>query len=223
MRPTPMLLLFVAAPLMAVGQERAFHFDNETITHPEGKAAQSQNFIFTLTGDGDTDNHQWEIKEDSGAPSPRNVLAITKAEAVDTCWPIAFLKGAERYQDSTVSVRFKIVGGTVNQAAGVIVRARDADHSYLIRASALDNSVVLLRVNKKDRARVANARANVSANRWHTLRVVMKGAEFECYLNDTKVFTAKDTTYPLGKVGMISQADSSTYFDDFTVTPAGVP
>ena len=38
--------------------------------------------------------------------------------------------------------------------------------------------------------------------------------------NDNKVLTTKDDVYPLGKVGMVTQADSATYFDDFKiVTP----
>src|SRR5262245_28490587 len=94
------LILLAAAllPWTTFAQEEAYDFEGENVTHPEGKASQSQNFIFTLTGDGDTDNCEWAVKEDSSAPSSKSVLAITRGDAIDTCWPIAFLKN-KQFQD----------------------------------------------------------------------------------------------------------------------------
>ena len=206
-------------PWLAAAQD-SFSFEGETVEHPEGKASQSQHFLFTLTGDGTTDNCEWVVKEDASAPSPKSVLAILRADAVDTCWPMGLLKGAKRYQDFTVSVRFKVLGGTVNQAGGVVFRAVDADHCYLVRASALDNSIALYRVNKAERHKLGTAKANVSTDRWHKLGVTAKGSELQVFFNDAKVLTTKDAVYPLGKVGVCTQADSVTHFDDFTITGA---
>ena len=200
------LLATFLFPAALPAEEEVYRFEGETITDEPGKPAQSQNFIFTLTGDGDTDNCVWEIKEDSTAPSPKHVLAITKADAIDTSFPMALLKGKEkRFQDCTISVKFKITKGTVNQAAGIVFRAVDADHCYLARVSALDNSISVLRVNKKVRQRVATGKVSVPVNRWNALKITLKGTEMSFFLNDNKVLTAKDDVYPSGKVGLVTQ------------------
>lgn len=212
-------LILLAASFLASGalaQEEVYEFESETITHPEGKASQSENFVFTLTGDGTTDNCEWTVKEDSSAPSGKKVLAIVSGDAIDTCWPIGFLRN-KQYQDCVVSAQFKIVGGNVNQAGGLIFHARDADHSYLLRASAKDASLVLMRVNKKERTKLGSGKIAIAPNRWYNIKVVCKGTEIECHFNGAKVFSAKDAVYPVGKVGVISQADSVTHFDDFKV------
>lgn len=210
------LLAATILPCVALAEEQVFNFETESIAVETGAMTQSQTFTYTLTGDGDTDNMAWEVKDDGGAPSGKKVLAILKADAVDTGYPVALLKG-KKYQEVDVSVRFKIVGGTVNQAAGLMLRAVDVDHSYIVRASAIDNSLVVLRVNKKQLTKLASTKINVGAGRWNSLRVTAKGAEMVIYYNDSKALTAKDDVYPLGKVGMITQADSATYFDDFKV------
>ncbi len=221
---TDRILLFASLLLSAslLRAQDVYNFEGESIKESaETAIKQSQHFVFTLTGDGDTDNMVWEIKQDGSAPSPKNVLAIVKADAVDTGFPMALLK-ASKFQDFDLSVKFKIVGGNVNQAAGLVFRGVDADHCYFVRASAVDNSVVLMKVNKKQRTKLASAKVNIGTGRWNSLRVVTRGSEMDCYYNDTKVFTAHDVDYPLGKVGMVTQADSITYFDDFTVN-TGAP
>lgn len=186
----------------------------------EGDAAGSEpeSLIFTSTKGGTTDNHVWQIQEASGAPSGKKVLAITQGEAIETVYPVALLRGREHsYQNVEVIVQFRILGGTVGQAAGLVVRAVDVDHSYIVRASALDNSIVLLKINREEHTRIGSGRATVSPNRWHTLKLVAKGAQIECFFNDSRVFSATDATYMLGKPGLASHADSVVQFDNFTV------
>jgi len=213
-------LIILFLPCAVFGEEAVYNFETEAIMDTEGPVRQCKQFVFTLTGEGDTDNLDWQIKEDAGAPSPKKVLAILKADAVDTGYPMALLKG-KRYQDVDVSVKFKILGGNVNQAAGLVFRAVDSDHGYFVRISAIDNSVVLMRVNKKQLNKLGSGKVSVGLNRWNSLRVEAKGIEINVYYNDTKLFTVKDDVYPLGKVGMVTEADSMTYFDDFTVKTGG--
>ena len=48
--------------------------------------------------------------------------------------------------DLDLSVRFKPVSGAVDQAAGLVWRYRDKDNYYVVRANALENNVVLYKV-----------------------------------------------------------------------------
>ncbi len=61
-------------------------------------------------------------------------------------------------------------------------------------------------------------KARVSSGAWGTLRVAARGAVFEAYLNDAKLFEVEDHTFAgAGKVGVWTKSDSVTYFDDLRV------
>lgn len=212
-----LLALLVVVLRAAVAQETLDfeHFDIKEKFPP---------LIFTCTMGGSTDNQIWEIQETSGAPSGKKVLAITKGEAIQTVFPVALLRGKEnKFQNVEVSVKFRILGGTVGRAGGLAVRAVDVDHCYLVCASALDNTIVMYRINKEEHTKIGSGKANVSDKRWHTIKVVAKGGEMECYFNGSRVFGVSDATYLSGKVGLVSHADSVTQFDDLTVSVPSSP
>lgn len=54
-------------------------------------------------------------------------------------------------RDGFVEVRFKTLSGEMDQAAGVVWRARDEANYYLGRANALDDNVVLYKVENGKR------------------------------------------------------------------------
>jgi hypothetical protein len=61
--------------------------------------------------------------------------------------------------------------------------------------------------------------APVPRDQWSTLRVVVRGAKFDVYLNDEQLFDVEDETFAEGgRVGLWTKADSVTSFDDFTIT-----
>src|ERR1051325_4368898 len=161
-----LLALFSCGPVQA---QQTFNFDDE-------QSSLSQ-FIFTLNGDGDTDNSVWKIEQVSDAPSPKQALAILKADALESSFPMALLKGV-KIQDFDASVKFKIAGGTVGQSAGLVVRAVDADHCYVLKASVHDNSLTLLKVNKQTRTKLCSGRIGIHLNHWHTLRITARGTKF---------------------------------------------
>jgi hypothetical protein len=45
--------------------------------------------------------------------------------------------------DMTISVKFKAISGSVDQAAGIVWRYRDPDNYYVVRANALEDNLVL--------------------------------------------------------------------------------
>jgi hypothetical protein len=50
--------------------------------------------------------------------------------------------------DVTVSVSFRLVSRTVDQAAGLVARYRDKDNYYIVRANALENNIRLYKVER---------------------------------------------------------------------------
>jgi hypothetical protein len=128
--------------------------------------------------------------------------------------------------DIDLSVRFRPISGRVDQAAGLVWRYRDQDNYYIVRANALEDNVVLYKVENgkrtdlpvKGEGRTYGKKAGVPAAQWSTLRVVAHGRLFEVYFNGTKLYDVEDTTFTQpGKVGVWTKADSVTQFDDLTI------
>ena len=154
-----------------------------------------------LTGRGQPG--AWKIVADPSAPSPPNVLAQTDADGTSYRFPLCVVDGVTA-TDLELSVRFKPISGAGDQAAGLVWRYRDKDNYYIVRANALENNVVLYKVENGKRtdldprgtgAFAYGKKARVPSGAWSTLRVVVKGGAFETWLNGEKLFDVDDTTF----------------------------
>ena len=169
---------------------------------------------------------KWEILNDPSAPSPSKVLAQTSTDSTGSRFPFAIYGGATP-KDGWVSVRFKAVAGKGDQAAGLVWRFRDADNYYLVRANALEDNVVLYKVEKGERislvpkgkpSQTYGVKQTIPKLAWHTLKVDFHGTMFTVSLNGRQIMEVMDTTFAAaGKTGVWTKADSVTYFDDFQV------
>jgi hypothetical protein len=170
---------------------------------------------------------RWEVSRDDSAPSGPNVLAQLSTDQTAGRFPLAILNRIS-LQDGTVSVCFKPVSGVVDQAAGIVWRYQDPNNYYIARANALENNVVLYKVEKGLRTSIApkglpsrsyGVNHLIAKRRWSTLRVDIRGSRFTVYLNDERLFDAEDRTFQAaGKVGLWTKADSVIYFDKFTIS-----
>jgi 3-keto-disaccharide hydrolase len=140
-------------------------------------------------------------------------------------FPVAVLADVTA-ADVDLSVRFKPVSGRVDQAAGLVWRFQNEDNYYIVRANALENNVVLYKVENSKRTdlpvkgegRTYGKKARVPSGQWSMLRVVASGPLFEVHFNGTKLYDVEDTTFKQpGKVGVWTKADSVTQFDDLTI------
>jgi 3-keto-disaccharide hydrolase len=184
-------------------------------------------FQAALTGSGRPG--VWVVVEDPTAPSGRLVLAQTDADSTSYRFPLCVLD-AVTAKDAQISVRFKAVSGRKDQGAGLLWRYRDQDNYYVVRANALENNVVLYKVENgkrtdlplKGEGRTYGKKADVPAGAWNTLAVNVKGSLFEVLLNGVKLYEVEDATFPgAGKVGLWTKADSVMRFDDLRVAVAG--
>lgn len=170
---------------------------------------------------------RWEIVRDETAPSPPFVLAqISRGETAGR-FPLAIWEPT-LVRDGEVSVAFKTVRGTVDQAAGIVWRYQDVNNYYVVRANALENNVVLYKVERGIRMSIApkgmpsrayGVKRTVPKGRWNTLRVVFENTSFKVFFNGEFSFETEDKTFTnAGKTGLWTKADSVTYFDDFSVS-----
>ena len=180
-------------------------------------------FVTELTGQGKPGT--WVVTSDSNSPAHGNVLAQTDVDATSYRFPVCVYEKLSA-KDADISVKFKAVSGKKDQAAGIVWRYRDKDNYYIVRANALENNVVLYKVQNgkredlplKGEGRTYGKKLTVPSGQWNTLRVTAQGNLFTAYLNGQKLYDVEDSTFPdAGKVGLWTKADSVTYFDDLEV------
>ena len=169
---------------------------------------------------------RWEIVRDESAPSPPFVLAQLSADSTAGRFPLAIWERAA-IMDGGVSVSFKTVSGTVDQAAGIVWRYQDPNNYYIVRANALESNVVLYKVENGVRLSIApkglpsrsyGVSHEIPRGHWNILRVDFQGTVFTVSLNGERLFEVEDRTFTKpGKTGLWTKADSVTYFDEFTV------
>jgi protein-tyrosine-phosphatase len=214
------ILFTAASPGLAQGiMER--HFDKDKI------GALPKDFTTALTGSGR--EGVWIVVKDDASPGQKNVLAQTDADATSYRFPVCIYERLSA-RDVDLSVKFKPVSGKKDQAAGLVWRYRDKDNYYVARANALENNVVLYKVQNgkredlplKGEGRTYGRKARVPSGQWSTLRVTAKGNLFTVFLNGEKLCEVEDATFAeAGKVGLWTKADSATYFDDLMVSVSG--
>lgn len=172
-------------------------------------------FSTALTGGGGPVS--WAVAEDPTAPGGGKVLAQTSTDATSTRFPLCVYEPLKA-KDVRLSVRFKAVSGTVDQAAGIIARFKDRDNYYIVRANALENNVRLYKVVRGQRRQFAGANMKVPAGTWHTLALELRGPHFSISFNGERLFEADDSTFrEAGKVGLWTKADSVTFFADLHI------
>ena len=189
----------------------------ETGTVPAG-------FTSALTGEGGPP--QWIVREEPDAPSGKRVVVQSSADAVKYRFPLCVYDAANAV-DVTVSVKFKAISGSVDQAAGVVWRYQNPDNYYVVRANALENNVVLYKMQNGKRTDLKPTDAGwlaygkdvaVPGGKWNELRVTAAGNRFAVAFNGAHLFDVEDETFrTAGKVGLWTKADSVTAFDDLTI------
>ena len=106
---------------------------------------------------------------------------------------------------------FKPVSGRVDQGAGLVWRFLDEDNYYVVRANALEDNVVLYKVENGRRTdlplkgvgRTYGKEVEVPAGQWSQLGVHVTGNLFQVFLNRDKLFEVEDGTFSnAGKIGL---------------------
>ena len=147
------------------------------------------------------------------------------AERIDNRFPILVYDKAAAI-DADISVRFQVVSGSIDQAAGIVWRYRDANTYYVVRANALEDNVVLYKVEAgvrtdlpvKGKGRTYGAQAPVLKKAWNILAVRARGALFAVSLNGMPLYEVEDSTFvAAGKIGLWTKADSVTLFKDLSI------
>jgi hypothetical protein len=122
-------------------------------------------------------------------------------------------------RDVYVSTRFTTDTSRIDRAAGVFVRFRSPDDYYAVRASALENNVHLYRIAAGRRETIGSMDVNVSGQARHTLGIAASEDRLTVFFDGRELFVTTDRRRPgpPGKVGLWTEADSMTVFENLEV------
>ena len=214
MRNRIVIAAIVTACVIVHGQARTFDFEQDAVGQPP------KGVVFGHTRKAGAPG-RWIVQQDAGG----QYLGQLDADRTRSRFPVAVVSDVSA-ADVDVSVRFRPVSGRVDQAAGLVWRYQNEDNYYVVRANALEDNVVLYKVQNGERTdlpikgqgRTYGKPAEVPSGQWSTLRVVAAGMRFEVYFNGTKLYEVEDGTFKgAGRIGVWTKADSVTHFDDLSV------
>src|ERR1700730_11392042 len=125
------------APQQALGKQLIYNFDSDSVGQLPAK------FHPARTGQGSEST--WAVMADPTAPSKPNVVAQTSTDKTDYRFPL-LIADEGSLRDLDLSVKFKAVSGSVDQAAGLVFRLRDPNNYYIVRVNALEENYRLYHV-----------------------------------------------------------------------------
>jgi hypothetical protein len=193
------------------GAETRYDFDHDAVD------AGPAGFTSARTGSGRLG--QWIVRAEPDAPSPPNAVVQLDTDATDMRFPL-LLADAPPIDDVSVWARCKPIAGKVDQACGVVCRAKGPDDYYLARANALENNVRFYVVEKGKRRQLASFSGPVASGQWHRIGLICHAQSFSVTWDGARVITHIDQTFKEpGKVGLWTKADSVTAFDDVGFHP----
>ncbi|MEW6307083.1 MAG: family 16 glycoside hydrolase [Verrucomicrobiota bacterium] len=191
---------------------REWNFENATPNAlPAGWVAAK-----TGTGPGS----DWKVLTDNTSPHGAKTVAQMSGEGPNPLFNLCVAEGTS-FADVDMTVAFKPIKGEIDQGGGLLWRYQDANNYYVARFNPLEDNYRVYKVTGGKRKQLATADATGLAGQWHTMRVVHKGDQIQCYLNGKLLLQAKDTEIPkAGKIGFWTKADAVTAFDGLVVREA---
>jgi hypothetical protein len=208
-RTFPYLLPFCVFILLGCGPT-ASHGPSYAITF--NTANRLDDFDFAASGDGRLS--KWLVIDNDAGRG----LAQIDPEPNENRLALAVYR-PHSGRDVHVSTRFMTVSGKISQAAGLLVRFSSSDDYYAARADALESNVNLYRVAAGRRELIGGMEINVSGQAWHTLGIAARGDRLTIFFDGKELFVTTDrrVSGPPGKVGLWTQADSTTLFESLTI------
>jgi hypothetical protein len=156
---------------------------------------------------------EWKVMISERAKSPGQLLAQIQPKGSDQTHKLLLIDGTAS-SNVDIEVSYLAVSGKTNLGGGLVWRAADDRNYYVLRSSSTENKLRLYRITKGVQQLVKSIDHNIPVPAWHTLRVLHKGCEIQAFFDGEPVLRACDTSLATGRIGVWTNADAVTYFDD---------
>lgn len=146
------------------------------------------------------------------------VIAQVAQDPTDEHFPMLIYDG-EIFDDFTLKTRFKIMGGGMDEMAGIAFRIQDEKNFYVARASVLDGTFRFYRVIDGMRDKLIGPPVPIPKKEWQDLTITCEGNDIHILLNGKEIIPMiTDSTFIKGKIGFWTKSDSIAYFSDTSIT-----
>lgn len=153
------------------------------------------------------------LSQEAPRTAVKAVLTQTELDPTDERFPMLAYDKME-FEDFTLTTHLRILGGHVEQMAGIAFRLQDAENFYVVRVSALGQNLRFYKVAAGIRGRLIGPSLTIATNKWYELTVQCKGNEIVCRLNGSQVMPPlQDMSFARGKIAFWTKSDSVCQFD----------
>jgi hypothetical protein len=172
------------------------------------------------------DGRQWIKGQPSAglAEKARTIYGARHEEFIDSVkayayFPYAVAKDIDDFQNGEISMRFRLLGGQLDQCAGILFNVKPNGDYLAVRFNGKEDNLVLWKFVNGKRSFVKKGSENVhlNMNEWHRMKIDVQGTALRGYLDD-KLLLEYTLPEPVsGKVGLWSKTDSVSQFADYAV------
>lgn len=159
----------------------------------------------------------WKVMEIEGAPSGKKVFALAETTNSGDTLNLAIAQDI-RAKDLKLSVELKPISGSANLGGGLLWRAKDANNYYLCLWNTVKEELSVGLVRDGNQAYLESVRVKADLQAWHEIGIKMISGRIKVEFDDKTVIEMKeDHLLGEGNVGVLTQGDAATAFDNFEV------
>jgi len=176
-------------------------------------------FTNTLAGRGKLGI--WRVIEaDIAGATNQPVLVQASMDVTDERFPMLIYE-VQKFDNFTLTTKFKLVEGVVEQMAGIVFRYQDEKSFYVIRVSGLGGNIRFYKVVGGIRSNPIGPNIPVVKGEWYELKIQCEGRRIKAWLEGQLVLPElNDTSFSSGLIGFWTKSDSVTHFADTRITYA---
>lgn len=202
------IALYSAAEANPYKNSKAWNFDSYQENNvPDG-------FLPMQTGNGE--KMSWVVKSDDSVASKSNVVTQLSSNSTESDYSMLIIPDGG-YSNFKASVKFKIISGEKEQAAGLIFRLQDRNHYFVLVADAMNGRFSLCRAEPDTLICTQDAKVTIKDNQWYTITAHVSAQGIAGYLDDKLLIQRYDKHYISGQLGLWVKGDSKAYFDDLKI------
>jgi hypothetical protein len=174
------------------------------------------------------DGRKWKRGQPAGglADKAREIYGARHEDFIDNVaafayYPTAVAKGIDNFENGEISVKFKMIGGALDRAQGIMFNLKPNGDWLCVRYNGTEDNLVLWTYTNGKRNFTKRGTENVplELGTWHEITMAVHGIKFTASL-DGKLLIEYDLKEPVnGKVGLWAKTDTMAEYDMFTVTP----
>jgi hypothetical protein len=172
------------------------------------------------------DGRRWIKGQPSAglAAKARTIYGSRHEEFIDgvkayAYFPYAIAKDVPDFQNGEISMRFRLLGGQLDQCAGILFNLKPNGDYLTVRFNGKEDNLVLWTFKSGKRSFVKRGSENVplKMGEWHRMKIAVDGTQLRGWLDDKLLLEYTLEAPVAGRVGTWSKTDSVSQFADFAV------